>query len=232
MLVKICGITNESDAMLAVGFGAGALGFVFAPSSRQMAVKAVARIVDRLPHDILTVGVFRNESPARVIQVVNEAGLKAAQLHGEETAEACRYISERVPVVLKAFPAGHPGIVHWKDYGADLVLIDSSSPGSGSVFDWKLAEGVANPDRIVVAGGLDSSNVAMAIERLRPFGVDVSSGVEMVPGRKDPRKLRDFFAAVRNAEAALGLAGGSGPGSEPGSGGFLYDWAEDEGSET
>ncbi|MCL5947773.1 MAG: phosphoribosylanthranilate isomerase [Actinobacteria bacterium] len=224
MLVKICGITNESDAMLAVGLGAGALGFVFAPSSRQMAVKAVARIVDRLPHDILTVGVFRNEAPARVVQMVNEAGLRAAQLHGEESVDACRYVSERVPVVLKAFPAGHPGIAHWRSYGADLVLIDSGSPGSGSVFDWKLAESVVEPDRIVIAGGLNPSNVTMAIERLRPFGVDVSSGVEIAPGRKDPRKLRDFLVAVRNAEAALGL-----PGEDVSSSGrYLYDWADEE----
>ncbi len=200
--MKVCGITNEPDALLAVGLGANALGFVFAPSARQMPARAVARILDRLPSDVLTVGVFRNEAPRRVVDIVNEIGLGAAQLHGEEDSESCRYVSERVPIMLKAFPAGHPEIANLDKYGADLVLIDSVSPGSGRVFDWSVAEGVADSSRMVVAGGLNSSNVGDVIERLRPYGVDVSTGVEMAPGRKDPRKLRAFMAAVESANGS------------------------------
>lgn len=201
MFVKICGITSESDALMAIGLGADALGFVFAPSSRQMAVRAVARIVDRLPHEILTVGVFRDESATRIVQIINEAGLQAAQLHGNESIDTCRYVAGRVPVSIKAFPAGHDHIARWEEYGVDFVMVDSDSPGSGQVFDWQLAEDLTATDRVILAGGLKPSNVAAAIDHFHPFGVDVSSGVESAPGRKDPNKIRDFMRAVRDGES-------------------------------
>ncbi len=186
---------------MAIGLGADALGFVFAPSSRQMAVRAVAKIVDRLPHEILTVGVFRDESATRIVQIINETGLQAAQLHGNESMDTCRYVAERVPVSIKAFPAGHDNIARWEEYGVDFVMIDSHSPGSGQVFDWQLAEDLADTDRVILAGGLDPSNVAAAIDHFHPFGVDVSSGVESRPGRKDPSKVRSFIRAARAEES-------------------------------
>ena len=129
MWVKICGITGEEDALLAVAMGADAVGFVFAPSPRQMSPKAVAAITRRLPPEICTVGVFRDEEPRRVVEIVNEAGLDAAQLHGRETFEDCGYVSVRVPLVIKAFPAGDERLARAGEYGADIVLLDAPSPG-------------------------------------------------------------------------------------------------------
>jgi phosphoribosylanthranilate isomerase len=204
VLVKICGITSEADALLAVALGADAIGFVFAPSTRQVSPHAVERIVERLPHGVLTVGVFRNESKTRVTEIVNGIGLRAAQLHGDETPDDANWVAERVPLVIKAFPVGHPGIRKFADYGAGLVLVDAVSPGSGEVFDWRLAEGVADHDRLIVSGGLRPDNVADAVAHLRPAGVDVSSGVESAPGRKDPLLLRDFIVNARTAGVAAG----------------------------
>lgn len=203
LLVKICGITTEADALLAVGLGADALGFVFAPSPRQMAPAAVGDIVKRLPRDVLTVGVFRNEAPARVVEIVNRIGLGAAQLHGHETPAQSAWIRERVACVIKAFPAGHRDIASFGEYRADYLLIDGPNPGSGSIFDWRLAEGVVDPSSMFVSGGLHVGNVAEVIPRLRPRGVDVASGVEVSPGHKDPQKLRAFIRQAREAHAGL-----------------------------
>lgn len=231
-LVKICGITSEGDALLAVGLGANALGFVFAPSPRQIAPRVVARIVERLPREILTVGVFRNEAPQRVTEIVNDIGLGCAQLHGDEPADMVQYVSARVPVTIKAFPAGHPGVASFDRYGAQLVLVDGTSPGSGEVFDWRLVEGVVDPGRMIVSGGLNARNVGDAIGHLRPRGVDVSSGVEAEPGRKDPLKLRQFVTAARRAFESVDDSHYGGTG-EPGSSGHddvgatPYDWQQD-----
>lgn len=205
MLVKICGITSEADALLAVALGADAIGFVLAPSRRQVSPQAVQRIVDRLPPGIVTVGVFRDEAPARVVEIVNSIGLRAAQLHGDEGPEDVDYVSRRVPWTIKAFPAGHPGIARLPSSEALAVLVDGASPGSGEVFDWRLAEGVSDPARLVVSGGLTPDNVGDAIAHLRPMGVDVASGVESSPGRKDPRLVRAFVVAARQAAADLEL---------------------------
>jgi len=209
VLVKICGITSESDALLAVALGADAVGFVFAPSPRQVSPRAVELIVDRLPRHIMTVGVFRDEAPARVVEIVNSIGLGAAQLHGHETTEQSRWVAARVPFTIRAFPAGHGDIARVADYGAQALLVDSASPGSGRVFDWRLAEGVADPTRLIVSGGLHAANVADAIAHLRPMGVDVSSGVEASPGQKDPQKLRAFVTAARQAAVDAALDDGS-----------------------
>lgn len=199
MFVKICGITSESDALLAVAMGADAVGFVFAPSNRQLAPARAADIVKRLPPDVLTVGVFRDDAPERVVDIVQQTGLAAAQLHGRETAAATRWIRERVRVVLKAFPGGDPELQNATAYGADVVLLDSASPGSGRVFDWSLAEGAPSGLRVMLAGGLNPGNVAEAITRVRPWGVDVATGVEASPGIKDPIKLRAFINAATAA---------------------------------
>ena len=199
MFVKICGITSEEDALLAVAMGADAVGFVFAPSSRQLAPVRAADIAKRLPPEILTVGVFRDHAPERVVEIVRQAGLVGAQLHGHETIEATRYVRERLPVVIKAFPGGDPELRHAASYSADIVLLDSASPGSGRVFDWSLAEGAPSGLRLMLAGGLNPDNVAEAIAKVRPWGVDVSSGVESAPGVKDPRLVRTFIKNAREA---------------------------------
>jgi len=200
VFVKICGTTSEEDALLAVAMGADAVGFVFAPSPRQMAPAMAREIIRRLPPEVLTVGVFRDEAPAQVVKVVNTIGLRGVQLHGRETPLQTRWVRQRVPgVVIKAFAAGDPAIQGAAEYGADVVLLDAASPGSGQVFDWRLFEGVPDGCRLVLAGGLRPENVADAIAQVRPWGVDVVSGVESVPGHKDPRRLRAFVAAAKGA---------------------------------
>jgi phosphoribosylanthranilate isomerase len=222
MWVKVCGTTSESDALLAVALGADAVGFIFAPSSRQIAPVVAADIVRRLPPEVLTVGVFRDEAPTRVCGIVHRVGLGAAQLHGHETATDTRYIRERVPVVMKAFTAGDPAVARSGGYGADMVLLDSARPGGGEVFDWTLVDGVPDGTRLVLAGGLNADNVTRAIETARPWGVDVATGVESAPGQKDAAKLRAFIEAAR-------AAGEQFEQEKPDRGsGALYDWEGDE----
>jgi phosphoribosylanthranilate isomerase len=200
LFVKICGITSEADALLCVSLGADAVGFVFAPSARQVSVQTAGDIVKRLPPEILTVGVFRDEAPQRVVEIVHQAGLGAAQLHGHESSQETQWIRARLQLVIKAFPAGDRTISRFEEFGADFLLVDGDTPGSGEVFDWRLAEGVADPTRLIVSGGLRPDNVAQAVAHLHPAGVDVSSGVESAPGRKDPLLVRDFVVNARNAE--------------------------------
>ena len=202
LFVKICGITSEADALLAVSLGASAVGFLFAPSPRQVSVQLAGDIAKRLPEHVLTVGVFRNEAPQRVVEAVRVAGLGAAQLHGQETAEETQWVRARVPTVIKAFRAGERAIERFEEFGADYLLVDGDNPGSGQVFDWRLAEGVADPHRLIVSGGLMPDNVAQAVASLRPAGVDVSTGVESAPGRKDPLLVRAFIVNARQAQDA------------------------------
>jgi len=202
VFVKICGITTEEDGLLAVAMGADAVGFVFAPSPRQVAVDHARDIARRLPPEVLTVGVFRDEAPQRVVDLCHRAGLRVAQLHGRESAEDTAWVRARVGSVIKAFPAGSDALDHVADYRADAVMVDSHAPGSGEVFDWSLAEGAPLGRRFILAGGLTAANVAEAIERVRPWGVDVSTGVESSPGHKDPIKVRDFIRNARTAAPA------------------------------
>ena len=199
--MKVCGTTNEEDALLAVAMGADAIGFIFAPSLRQVSATLAADIVKRLPPEILTVGVFRDELATRVVEIANTAGLKAVQLHGHESPEHARWVRQRVRFLIQAFAAGSPALTHARAYGADAVMIDAPSPGSGQVFDWRLAEGAPDGTPLILAGGLQPHNVADAISRVHPWGVDVATGVESAPGRKDPAKLRAFVAAAKAADS-------------------------------
>ena len=217
MFVKVCGTTNEEDALLAVAMGADAVGFIFAPSPRQVSVTTVRQIVHRLPPEVVTVGVFRDAGAEHVVKVVNDIGLKVAQLHGHETPEQVQWVVDRVPVVINAFPAGSSAIERAAEYGAQIVMLDAPSPGSGQVFDWRLVEGVPPGSRLLLAGGLTPDNVADAISQAKPWGVDVCTGVESEPGRKDAVKLRTFVANARAAAPAEYDDDGDGP----------FDWAVD-----
>jgi phosphoribosylanthranilate isomerase len=224
VFVKICGITREDDALLAVAMGADAVGFIFAPSKRQVAPSIARDIVKRLPTEILTVGVFRDEAPARVVEIANSAGLRAVQLSGHESAEDTRWVRQRVPMVIKAFAAGSPALDRARDFGADVIMIDGPEPGSGKVFDWSLAEGRPDGVRLLLAGGLTPANVGDAIARIRPWGVDVASGVESdrgEPGQKDAHKVKAFIDAARAAAPAEPEFG-----PDPEDGG-PYDWMAD-----
>ena len=185
MFVKICGITNEDDALLAVAMGADAVGFIFAPSPRQIAVQRAYDITRRLPPEVLTVGVFRDDHPKRVVELVHQSGVKAAQLHGNETADDVAEVARSVKWVIKVYPAGSPQVVDAGSLATDLLMLDGAKPGSGQVFDWTLAGEVPEGMRLILAGGLDPDNVADAITAVEPWGVCVDSGVERSPGKKD-----------------------------------------------
>ncbi len=221
MWVKIEGITSEEDALLAVAMGADALGFVFAPSPRQMAPNKVRDILTRLPPEILTIGVFRDQTPEEVVRIVHSTGLKAAQLHGRETPEATRAVRKQVGLVIRGLPAGDPALERWDEFGADALVLDAPRPGSGEVFDWSLADGVPLNRKVILAGGLTPENVADGIRAVRPWGVDVATGVESSPGRKDPVKLRRFIQAARAAAPDDDYVDRSGRGP--------YDWEAETG---
>ena len=183
MFIKVCGITNEEDALMAVGLGADALGFVFAPSSRQVTPGTARDIVKRLPPEVLTIGVFRDQSPAEVTRTVLAAGLTGAQLHGHETPKDAQEVRRAAKVLFVAFPAGDPGLAHVDDYQPDAVVLDAPAPGSGHVFDWSLAESIPIGRRVILAGGLDPAERGRR-DRHRP---SVGRGrVERGPGHRRP----------------------------------------------
>jgi len=206
MWVKICGITTATDALAAIAMGADAVGFVFAPSPRQVTAAHVREITRQLPPEILTVGVFRDESPERVVETVLEAGLQGAQLHGHETPADAQRIRESIGALIVAFPVGSPSISRFGDYHADAVLIDGVTPGSGQVFDWSMTESLPDVPRMILAGGLNPENVRQAVRTVHPWGVDVSTGVERSAGVKDARLVRAFIRAARAAESETGGA--------------------------
>lgn len=210
VFVKVCGITSEADALLAVAMGADAVGFIFAPSVRQIAPARVGDIVKRLPGDVLTVGVFRNHSPKQVVEIVNRQSLGAAQLHGDESIEDTKYVSERVPRTMKVFLAGSPKVRSAAKWGTDPIMVHAPTPtmvgataaGSADSYDYSLARQAPRRLHVVLAGGLHPGNVADAIHAARPWGVDVAGGVEREPGKKDPRLVADFVKAAK--EVVLG----------------------------
>jgi phosphoribosylanthranilate isomerase len=192
MMVKICGITNLGDALAAVDGGASALGFNFYPRSpRYVDPEAAASIIEHLPAGVVRVGVFVNESAEALSDLMRLAGVEVAQLHGDEPPSA-------VPAGLRCWKAFrvderfHPALLD--DYDAEAYLLDSSGGGSGQTFDWERARGIDR--RIVLAGGLDASNVRAAIETVRPWGVDACSRIESAPGRKDRAKMKEFLKAA------------------------------------
>jgi phosphoribosylanthranilate isomerase len=203
--VKICGITNLEDALLAAKFGADALGFNFYPKSpRYIAPEKAREISERLPEEILKVGVFVNESLEKIAEIAETARLDAIQLHGEETPEFARELKAKTGLeVIKAFrvsPDFKPEDV--LQYETDAILLDAYNPqqhgGTGETFDWKIAKGVQSIfPKMYLAGGLSPNNIAKVVESVEPFAVDACSLLEKVKGIKDAGKVRDFIMAVR-----------------------------------
>ena len=203
MIVKICGITRAEDARLAVSLGATAIGFIFWPSSPRAISPLRARaIVDALPASVTTVGVFVNAGRDEIEAAADEANLQAVQLHGDETPDLARSLSRRV---IKAIPLTGDIDERVNDWPGTMLLLDAHDPakrgGTGRVIDWDRAAAIARAHDIILAGGLGPGNVADAVARVRPAGIDVSSGVESSPGIKDPGKLRALFDALAGVEA-------------------------------
>ncbi|CAB4620031.1 unannotated protein [freshwater metagenome] len=199
MFIKICGTTSAEDALLAVSLGADALGFIFAESKRQVDVATVAEIVPQLPVGAIAVGVFRDESAERIIDIVKATGLRGVQLHGSEGPEVAQALRDIVPFLVQVFTADDPRLAQLDEYPIDAVLLDSPTPGSGETFDWSQVADLPQRRRVILAGGLNRSNVAEAVERVRPWGVDAVSGLEASPGRKDPEALAAFITSARDA---------------------------------
>ncbi len=202
-LVKICGITNVEDALGSVDAGADALGFNFYPlSPRYITPQAAKKIIQELPKAILTVGVFVNErSPGLVEKAADEAGVKAVQLHGEESAEYCAALAGRF--VIKVFRINENfNSDEVNDYQVEAVMVDAFDRklygGTGRVADWSVAREINRlVPKMFLAGGLSPENVAEAVKTVNPFAVDACSALEIKPGVKEQKRMREFVSVVR-----------------------------------
>ena len=202
-LVKICGITNLDDALAAIAAGADALGFNFyKPSPRYITPQHAREIVEELPDSLLKVGVFVNEDLDDVRNIANEAGLRALQLHGDETPEYCRELANDY-FVIKTFAVSETLDVQTVNaYEVEAIMLDtkhnSLRGGTGRVFDWSVAQQAAlTIPKLFLAGGLSPENVEIAIKTVRPFAVDACSAIENSPGKKNHERMRVFINTVR-----------------------------------
>jgi phosphoribosylanthranilate isomerase len=204
--IKICGITNLDDALLAAELGADALGFIFYPKSpRQVAPEVAREIIAQLPPFVAAVGVFVDETAAAVQELAARVGLDWVQLHGQESPDYCLSLGRKV---IKGFRIKDENSLMELEPYRDVVqafLLDTykkgQAGGTGEIFDWQLARKGKKYGRIILAGGLTSYNVARAIEIAQPQAVDTASGTEAAPGKKDPAKVRAFFEAVRSVSS-------------------------------
>lgn len=199
--VKICGISTVVAALAAAEAGANAIGLIFASGRRQVTIPQAREIVEALPPFVSSVGVFVDEERPQIEEVIGACRLDFVQLHGNESPEFCAKMP--VPVVKAIRIADSSSLERIRHYQVAAVLLEAAVPGiaggSGRTFDWELAAPVAPSVRIILSGGLTPENVQRAISQVRPFAVDVSSGVE-TDGRKDPEKIRAFIERVREWE--------------------------------
>jgi len=222
--VKICGMTSAEDALVAADAGADAIGMIFAPSKRRVTVEQAREIVQSLPRTMEKVGVFYDEEPRTIEDIAEQVGLTAVQLHGDESPEMTRglfkdgsklnrsrmrvfktlHVNDGLETVAKYFLNEHSV----DGFLLDTVAVDPATGqvergGTGQTFDWrKMTSSVIalqRQTRIVVAGGLSASNVDSAVRILQPWGVDVCTGVELEPGKKNHQKVREFVTAARDA---------------------------------
>ncbi len=193
--VKICGITNREDALAACGLGAHALGFVLAESPRRISPERAREIIAMLPPLVATVGVFVDSPPEEVAELRRFCGLDWVQLHGSESEAEALALGPRVIKALRVGPGREPDPL---SYAGCALLLDTYHPdavgGTGLSFDWSLAQDIAAQRPVILAGGLNPSNVAQAIAQVKPFAVDVSSGVEIEKGIKDHELIASFIA--------------------------------------
>ena len=202
--VKICGITNTPDAQVAVSAGTDALGFIFySKSPRYIDPKVAKHIISELPPFVLPIGVFVNEEPKVVRDIMQECGLALAQLHGDETPAYCENLERPVLRGIRLRDRGsflamaeYKGRAGVRGFVVD-AFSESAFGGTGETTDWTLASEAAKAAPILLAGGLTPDNVQEAIQKVKPYGVDVSSGVEASPGKKDPAKVQAFIHAAK-----------------------------------
>ncbi len=199
--VKICGITNSEDALKAASLGAWAVGFIFyKKSARSIGAYKAAKIIDRLPPFVTPVGVFVNQKEGAVKEILSFCGIRTVQFHGDESPAFCQRFNKFK--VIKAFGVKKKiDISEVKKFDVDAFLFDTyqegAPGGTGKTFNWSWMKGAKSLGRpVILSGGLNSANVNEAIEEVRPFAVDVASGVEQSPGKKSERSMKDFFAAL------------------------------------
>ncbi|MBI4319431.1 MAG: phosphoribosylanthranilate isomerase [Chloroflexi bacterium] len=197
--VKVCGITRVEDGLAAIDAGADALGFVFAKSPRRLAPESAAEIIAKLPPLVTKVGVFVDSELDEVRSIMSLCSLDIAQLHGNESPEFCQAL---FPRAIKAFRIRGPSSLEkMEGYNLRAYLLDAFNPaivgGTGETFDWELAKEARRYGMVILAGGLTPANVRRAVEAVDPFGVDVSTGVESAPGKKDPQLVRAFIKAAK-----------------------------------
>ncbi|WP_216897362.1 phosphoribosylanthranilate isomerase [Nocardia alni] len=195
--VKICGLRTERDVETAVAAGADAIGFVLAANSpRTVDAQTAHGLAELVPEHVLTVGVFRGQSVARVLELTERSGIRAVQLHGDEGPDYYRGLRSPGRTLIRAVAAGRTP-PHLGEYGEDLLLLDAPEPGSGKPWNWASPDFVTPRGRWLLAGGLHPGNVRAALEATGAWGVDVSSGVESERGVKSPDLIRAFLAAAR-----------------------------------
>lgn len=199
--VKICGITDSDDAVMAASLGAWAIGFIFYKKSPRFIGPYKARkIIDRLPPFVTPVGVFVNQREGAVKEILDFCGIRTVQFHGEESPSFCKRFRDFK--VIKSFRvAKRVEISEFKKFDVDAFLFDTyqkdTPGGTGKTFDWSQIKSVKSLGRpVILSGGLHSNNIQEAIEEVRPFAVDVASGVEQSPGKKSERSLKEFFSRV------------------------------------
>lgn len=197
MFVKVCGLRTAGDVEAAVRAGADAVGFVLTASPRQVTPAQARELAEAVPAGVLTVGVFRGEPVEMVRAAVAASGVRAIQLHGDEPLTHYTALRDLgLPLVRGTSPGSAAGLRPGA-LGEDLLIVDSPQPGSGAAWDWDTLDRATLDGRWLLAGGLHPGNVGAAIDRLRPWGVDVSSGVEARRGVKDPALIQAFLDAVR-----------------------------------
>jgi phosphoribosylanthranilate isomerase len=199
--IKICGITNIEDGLAAASAGADALGFVFHPASPRYVTPGRAReIIGSLPQAVCTVGVFVNLAAEEVLSIAELCGLDLIQLHGGETREYCRRFPRERVIKALSFRSEEE-FVAMADYPVRAFLVDAHDPvrfgGTGTTCNWNLAHRAAARHPLILAGGLSEENIIAALEAVRPLAVDISSGVETAPGKKDHEKIRSVIASVK-----------------------------------
>lgn len=203
--IKICGITNKIDALAASELGVDMLGFVFyKKSKRYIGPFEAADIINELPTGIARVGVFVDEKKEDVLKIAEDAFLDTLQFHGDEMPEYCSYFSPKYKVIKAFRLRDKSDLKKINDYNTDYYLFDSyerdCAGGTGKAFDWNILKDFEILKPVILSGGLSPDNVGRAIKEVAPFAVDVSSGIESAPGRKDTRLLKKFVENVRKAE--------------------------------
>ncbi len=197
MFIKVCGLRTPVDVATAVAAGADAVGFVFARSVRRVDVPTARELAALVPDSVLTVGVFADVPAAEAAQLATAAGVRAIQLHGDYPRAAFDEVAATSLTLIRATTLTPQTDVAVGAFGEDLLLLDAPVPGAGQTWDLTLLERAQPQGKWVLAGGLNPDNVGAAIRAARPWGVDVSSGVESARGVKDPERIRRFVAAAR-----------------------------------